>query len=648
MRLGGEQRAAWWRLRCLTGVAIAVAATAAAGCGGGNDDGDRTPTPTPRAGTPAQGSTDEAAADSSSWAYPNGDLGNSRRVGGPIAKDTVERLGVAWTSPITASGVFGGYAATPIITGGKAYVQDLASNVKALDLRTGKELWSKDYDSPNVGPNGVSVAEGRVYGATTTSAFALDQETGKELWSVKLTRNAKEGIDMAPGFQDGTVYVSTVPGNAKSFYAGNGVGILWALDAATGEKRWSFNTVPDDLWSEKHKDINSGGGLWHAPAFDAQGAMYFSVANPAPWPGTEKLPWGTSRPGPDKYTNTIVKLDAETGKMEWHNQVLPHDIYDWDLHLAAVLAEADGKPIVLSGGKMGYVYAFDPQSGKQLWKRAVGQHNGHDHDNELALRGQESKLKTPVKVLPGILGGVETQMAVNDTTVFAPVVNLATLFKSQTEPVFDVAQGKGEMDALDLATGEVKWKREFDHAVYGAATLVNDLVFTTTFDGTLYALDADTGDIVWDTKLQAGTNATVAVAGDTLLTAASFPQGKSQKAEIVAYRLDANGGGEQQVETPEPTEDGGGAEQASGKSVFTENCGSCHTLADAGTSGSVGPDLDELQPGEAEVARQVTDGGGGMPAFGGRLSDAEIAAVATYVSSVATGKAGEGGGGGGP
>jgi outer membrane protein assembly factor BamB len=647
MRPGSEHRGASWWLRSALGFALALAAAAAIGCGGDGDDGAATPTP--QAGTPAQGTEAEAAADTASWAYPNGDLANSRRVGGPITKDTVDRLGVAWTVPITAAGSFGGYAATPIITGGRAYVQDLASNVKALDMGTGTVIWSKDYDTPNIGPNGVSVADGRVYGATTTSAFALDEETGEEIWRVKLRRNANEGIDMAPGYHDGTVYVSTVPGNAKSFYKGNGVGILWALDAATGEKRWSFNTVPDDLWSEEHKEINSGGGLWHPPAFDAQGSLYFSVANPAPWPGTKKFPWATSRPGPNKYTNTIVKLDAETGEMRWHNQVLPHDIYDWDLHLPPVLAETDGKPIVLSGGKMGYVYAFDPADGKLLWKRAVGKHNGHDDDNELALRGEESQLETPVTVLPGILGGVETQMAVNDTTVFAPVVNLATRFESQTEPVFDVATGKGEMVALDLASGEVKWQREFPHAVYGAATLVNDLVFTTTFDGRLYALDAVSGETVWETKLRAGTNATVAVAGDTLLTAASFPQGKGDKAEIVAYRLDAEGAVDEQVETPEPepTEEGGG-ERVSGKSVFTENCGSCHVLADAGSSGSTGPNLDEGQPSEEATRRQVTDGGGGMPAFGGRLSDAEIDAVAQYVASVASGEAGGGGGGGTP
>jgi mono/diheme cytochrome c family protein len=83
------------------------------------------------------------------------------------------------------------------------------------------------------------------------------------------------------------------------------------------------------------------------------------------------------------------------------------------------------------------------------------------------------------------------------------------------------------------------------------------------------------------------------------------------------------------------TSGGGNASAAEGKQLFTQNCGGCHTLADAGTNGQVGPNLDDLKPNEATVERQVTNGGGKMPAFKGRLSADQIKAVATYVSSVA-------------
>jgi mono/diheme cytochrome c family protein len=89
-----------------------------------------------------------------------------------------------------------------------------------------------------------------------------------------------------------------------------------------------------------------------------------------------------------------------------------------------------------------------------------------------------------------------------------------------------------------------------------------------------------------------------------------------------------------QSSTQEST--GGGAQaDAAGKQIFTQNCGGCHVLADAGTSGQVGPNLDELKPDQSTVQRQVTNGGGRMPAFKGRLSAQEIQSVATYVSSVA-------------
>jgi len=94
--------------------------------------------------------------------------------------------------------------------------------------------------------------------------------------------------------------------------------------------------------------------------------------------------------------------------------------------------------------------------------------------------------------------------------------------------------------------------------------------------------------------------------------------------------------------TSTPTSSGGGeVSAAAGKDVFESNCATCHTLADAGATGSVGPNLDDLKPDEATVKNQVTNGGGGMPAFGSQLSEAQIESVAKYVSSVA----GKGGGG---
>jgi len=486
---------------------LALAAVAAAGCGesGGAD-----------------GSAQEA-----SWPAPNGDAANHRRATSSIDATSVERLGVAWRVPLA-----GGFAATPIVLDGVVYAQDLLSNVYAIDLASGRLRWRHDYEEVDIGPNGVNVVDGRVFGATRTRAFALEAETGRELWSTVLMRHPGDAIDMAPGYADGTVYISTAVATAGA------VGTLYALDAGTGKARWSWRQVPEDLWGDR--SVNSGGGLWHPPAFDGDGALYVSTGNPLPFPGVEGRPWGASRPGPNRWTNSIAKLDANTGHVLWARQVLPHDVYDWDLEGPVILDRVDGRLLAITAGKMGIVYAFDADSGRPIWRRSVGLHNGHDNDNLLALRGKEPFTR-PTKILPGWWGGVETQMASDGRTVYAPVNDLASVYDSgvRLQPA-DPTEGTGRMVALDVASGRVRWDHRLPRSPYGAATIANDLVFTTTYDGTVWALAREDGEVVWRTRLSVGTNAPVAVAGDTLIAAASVPLNGEQP-ELVAYRLDAGG-----------------------------------------------------------------------------------------------------------
>jgi outer membrane protein assembly factor BamB len=472
--------------------------------------------------------------------YPNVDASNTRYVGGPIDSANVSKLARAWSRPITSDSEYGGYASAPIISGGVIYSQDLNSNVQAIDLKTGSVIWTKTYESPDQGPNGLVVQGGRVYGATTDAAFALDEQTGEQLWSVTLVRNVHEGIDMAPGYHDGIVYVSTVPGDTTQFYKGEGVGILWALEARTGRRLWHFDTVPEDLWSPENASINSGGGLWYAPAFDRHGYMYVGTGNPGPFPGTSQFPWGSSRPGPDLYTDSIVKLNASTGQLQWYYQLTPHDLYDWDLQDPPILVNVGGRQVVIAAGKGGFVIALDADTGKLLWKRSVGTHNGHDHDGLYAINGEYAKLKLPETVYPGLLGGVIAPMATNGTTVFVPVVNHSVTITSQgsTDERSPVA---GEVVALEVASGAVRWEKKLPAAAFGAATVVNDLVFVPAFDGKLFAFDAGDGRVAWEAQLPAGTNTGVSVSGDTIVAPAGLAFESGQSPEIVAFRLSGGG-----------------------------------------------------------------------------------------------------------
>ncbi|MFL5816434.1 MAG: PQQ-binding-like beta-propeller repeat protein [Conexibacter sp.] len=649
-----SRRRASGRTKALaSGVTALLTAAALTACGG-NDGDDST------SSTSAQGGGEATQAVASHWTMPNADLANTRSVRSEIDSSSVGRLGLAWSVPIRGAGVFGNYATTPVVVDGVVYTQTLTSDVQAIDLDSGRVLWTKVYRSPNTGPNGVTVTNGRVYGATQTSAFALDASNGQQLWIRRLVRNDQEGIDMAPGIAGGTLYVSTVPGNPRGFYSGNGQAILWAMDVANGDVKWKWKQVPDDLWGEPR--TNSGGGQWQPPTFDAEGNVYVDVSNPAPFVGSSPTrpsgersrAFGGSRPGPNLYTDSVVKLDVQSGRVLWHYQLLPHDVYDWDLNNSPLLAQVDGRDVVVSAGKGGIAIANDAETGRLLWRTPVGRHNGHDSDNLYALNGQWDKLPDPAstyKIYPGILGGVESPYASDGRTVYMAVNDLAATIRKQIAGLGDPTAGTGEMVAIDIATGQIRWQHRFDSSPYGAAALTNDLVFTTTFDGRAWALDTATGDVVWQQRLPAGTNAPVAIDGDTVLTAGSFPSGRDERPMIVAYRLGATGGGSQTSGGGNASSGGGnaspggGASMAAGRTVFSQHCASCHTLAAANANGNIGPNLDDLRPDEATVQQQVINGGGGMPAFGGQLSRAQIQSVSQYVASVA-GRGGGGGGGG--
>ncbi len=494
---------------------VALSALAIAGCGGSS----------------SSDSGEEASFTGSG--YPGVDAANTRKADSTIDSSNVSSLAVAWKARIPGASNFGSYASTPVIDKGVIYSQDLASNVQALSLDSGEVLWNASFEQPSEGPNGIVVAAGMVFGATPTEAFALDQKTGQQLWSKKLTRLADEGIDMAPGYQDGIVYLSTVPVTPETAYEAGGVGTLWALDAKSGKKLWHFDTVPKSLWGNPQE--NSGGGVWYPPAFDGKGSMYFGVGNPAPFPGTEKQPWGASRPGPNLYTDSLVKMNAKTGKLDWYHQVTPHDLYDWDFQGPPILITVGGKEIVAAAGKSGIVLAADPKTGKVLWQVAVGKHNGHDDDGLLAMRGEESKIGAPTTVYPGDLGGVIAPMSTNGSLLFVPVVNNPARVVSGAEKE-EPGPTSGEIVALDAATGKVAWKEELASPAFGATTAANDLVFATTYEGTLSAYDAKTGQVVWREKLPAGTNSGVMLEGDTLIAPAGVAAAAGQTPQIVAFR----------------------------------------------------------------------------------------------------------------
>jgi outer membrane protein assembly factor BamB len=499
----------FWRLPLLA-VVVAVGAILA-GCGSSSD------------------SSSSGDANFKGDALSNIDAASTRAAESKINSGNVSELEEAWSLPVKGVGVYGSYASTPVIVNGVIYSQDLESNVEAIDLESGDVLWTKKWESPSHGPNGVAVADGHVYGATASEAFALDQETGKTAWQVDL----EGAIDMAPGVDDGRVYVSTVPETPAAEYEAGEVGTLWVMDGKTGKKLWHWDTVPKSLWGKPK--VNSGGGLWYPPSFDDKGFVYAGTGNPAPLPGAKGEPFGSSRPGPNLYADSMVKLDPKTGKLVWYYQETPHNIYDWDFQNSPIITKAGGKEVAIGSGKSGFVVAVDVKTGKPVWRTSVGKHNGHDNDPEYAMKGEYDKIK-PGEVFPGALGGVIALAAADDKRIYVPIVNhSATLING--EEATEESAATGEVAALDIATGKIVWTAEMPQPAYGSLLVSNDVVFATTADGVIHALDAAKGGEVWQAALPSGSNAGVMISGDMLVTGAGLPAVEGQTAKLVAYKL---------------------------------------------------------------------------------------------------------------
>jgi outer membrane protein assembly factor BamB len=493
--------------------------------------------------TPAPSATvfSGAATASGSWPYPNGNLANTRvAAGSAISSANVPQLRQAWSFKLTGKaaagiGTTGSFAAAPVVAGGVVYIQDLDCNVYALSLATGKLLWSDMVNTPEVsgpGPNGVAVADGRVYGDTPYTVFALSAATGKVIWTDSSLLNKGQGsFEIQPQVSDGRVYL------ASAYGSGPGGGVLFALDASTGKVIWRFNTLLSGDKGVQAVGLGSG-GAWETPLAGTDGSVTFGIGNPY-----QTAESAMTRPSAQLYTDSDLNLDAATGKLRWYYQGVPNDYMDHDMQASPISAVVNGVPAVIGSGKMGIVYAMNASTGALLWKTPVGEHNGIDNDGLLLLE-HKITLKAPYTILPGSLGGVLSNMAVSDGSVYVATIDLAIKATSLNEVVGVTAASApaGEVEALSLATGEVEWDIKVPYLPLGAVTVSNDLVFTTLYDGVLLAINRDTGAIVYRHQLPASTNAPVAIAGNSVIVPAGAPQtsataGSGGKAQLVVYTV---------------------------------------------------------------------------------------------------------------
>ncbi|MGN5477887.1 pyrroloquinoline quinone-dependent dehydrogenase [Cupriavidus basilensis] len=290
-----------------------------------------------------------------------------------INRNNIKRLHVAW---IHQPGVVThGLQATPIVIDGVMYYIAADNNVFALDAATGKTLW---HYKPKLAPitkevlyasasRGVTVGRGKVFVGTLDGRFvALDQKTGKELWSTQLTnQRAEQGaLFSAPPQLAGNILFGGTTGGDQPI-----IGKIFAVNADTGERTWTFEIPRDDpnSWPGDSRS-KAGGSAWMPGTYDpTTDTIYIGTSNASPDFNRE------GRVGDNLYTASLLALDPKTGKLEWYRQEVPNDTWDFDAAYEALLVpDGHGKTALVHLNKNGFVYVMDKDTGamRNAWQYA--------------------------------------------------------------------------------------------------------------------------------------------------------------------------------------------------------------------------------------------------------------------------------------
>jgi PQQ-dependent dehydrogenase (methanol/ethanol family) len=457
-----------------------------------------------------------------------------------INQKNVKNLHVAW---IYQTDVKESLETSPIVVDGVMFVTTSYSHVYALDAKTGRELWHYNHKMGPIttyccGPNnrGVQVLNDMVYLATLDAKLiALSAKTGDVVWKTDIA-DPEMGYSetMAPTVVKDKVLIGTNGGEY-------GIrGFVRAYDAKTGKQVWSFSTIPDSsvgVWATKdatgrdmHRDIAAekdalakngdpfaklGGGVWQNPAVDlASNRIYFVVGNPSP-----DLD-GSTRPGDNLYTDSLVALDLETGKYVCHFQYIAHDVWDLDAVSPPVLVDVKDKsgktvPGVLHAGKTGHIYVHDRKDCSLI------------RFSE-AMVPQENMWVLPTKdgarMLPGANGGVEwSPIATDPSQSLAYAINLhqPMTYRVESSPypngklwlggaftAIPSEKQSGNITAVNYDTGKIKWQvKTPEPMIGGILATAGGLVFTGEGNGKFAAYNSADGKELWSFRAGAGVNA---------------------------------------------------------------------------------------------------------------------------------------------
>ena len=416
---------------------------------------------------------------------------------------------------------------TPVVVNGMMFVT-AANDAFALDARTGREVWHHSRpvseglidDASQHVTRGVAVWHDRVYMETDNAhLLCLDTRSGNQIWDVAYADwNKNYGATSAPLVVKDTVLVGTSGGD-------DGVrGFLAAFDAKTGKLAWRFWTIPGPgefgsaSWPGKAY-LRGGGTTWMPGTYDpALNLIFWGTSNPAPDFNDDV------RPGDDLYTDCVLALDADTGKLKWHFQFTPHDLFDYDSvetpMLIDTIYKGEQRKLLVEANRNGYLYVLDRASGKFLsatpFVEKLNWAKGID-ENGRPIRNDVRPTPAGTRVCPGYAGATNWYSpSYNESTQMVYFLALEECEIYFSEPTKPFQEGKEYYStgvkhipseasqrvlvAYDLGSGSFAWKypqQGRGHSSGGTMTTAGDLLFFGDDAGSLEAVDAKTGKPLW-------------------------------------------------------------------------------------------------------------------------------------------------------
>jgi alcohol dehydrogenase (cytochrome c) len=468
----------------------------------------------------------DALKNPSRWLMYSGDYTGRRH--SPLTQVTpanVNRLAAQWAFQADNMVPGRGFEGTPLMLDGVLYVTGNNNTAWAIDVRTGNQLWrfrrnlpaGLTYGSANTSNRGFAVLGDLLFmGTLDAHLIALDRRTGKAVWDATVADyTVGYAITQAPLIVKDKVILGIAGGDIPTR------GFVDAYDPKTGVRAWRFYTIPapgepgSETWSDASVLPRGGGATWQTGSYDPElNLLYWGTGNPNP------DYFGDDRKGDNLYTTSLLALNPDTGKLQWHYQFTPHDTHDWDSNHVPVLADVTingrARKVVMVANRNGFFYTLDRQTGEFLvgkpftsttWAREIGK------DGKPVVLSLGVATGATPQCVPDYRGGTNFNPPSYD-----PAAQLFFVMARETCAIYspkreEMVAGRSFMSggmeklpepdfsalrAIDPKTGAIKWEYKFTQSsLAGVMSTASGLVFAGDQDGYFNAFESRTGKLLW-------------------------------------------------------------------------------------------------------------------------------------------------------